>query len=299
MNVLITGGTGLIGKKLVCALQQNKANITVLTRDSAKATNTLGSNTTFIEKLCITHVEDQDVIINLAGEPIANKRWSKAQKHKICHSRWDITKQLTELINIAKKPPNLFISGSAIGVYGRQKDTPIDESFTQYHQEFTHDVCDKWEKLALKAKSDATRVVILRTGIVLDSEEGALAKMLLPFKLGIGGKVSNGQQVMSWIHIDDVIQAILHIQSTPELKGVTNITSKFPVTNAIFSQALAQTLKKPHAFATPAIFLRFILGEMADLLLFGQCVIPNKLIKSGFHFQYPTIGQALSNLLAK
>lgn len=297
MNVLITGGTGLIGKKLVNAFQQSKANITVLTRDAVKALDKLGSNVTFIEKLDIASIENQDIIINLAGEPIANKRWSNAQKNKICQSRWGITKQLADLIHSAQNPPSLFISGSAIGVYGRQTDTPIDESFTQYHSEFTHDVCDKWEKLALRAESDITRVVILRTGIVLDSEGGALAKMLLPFKLGIGGKVGNGKQVMSWIHIDDMIQAILHIQNTPDLKGVTNITSKYPVSNAVFSHKLAQTLQKPGICTTPAILLKIMLGEMADLLLFGQCVIPNKLIKSGFHFQYPTIDKALKNLL--
>lgn len=297
MNVLITGGTGLIGKKLVNAFQQSKANITVLTRDAVKALDKLGSNVTFIEKLDIASIENQDIIINLAGEPIANKRWSNAQKNKICQSRWGITKQLADLIHSAQNPPSLFISGSAIGVYGRQTDTPIDESFTQYHSEFTHDVCDKWEKLALRAESDITRVVILRTGIVLDSEGGALAKMLLPFKLGIGGKVGNGKQVMSWIHIDDMIQAILHIQNTPDLKGVTNITSKYPVSNAVFSRKLAQTLQKPGICTTPAILLKIMLGEMADLLLFGQCVIPNKLIKSGFHFQYPTIDKALKNLL--
>jgi len=299
MNVLITGGTGLIGKKLVNAFQQSKANITVLTRDAVKALDKLGSNVTFIEKLDIASIENQDIIINLAGEPIANKRWSNAQKNKICQSRWGITKQLADLIHSTQNPPSLFISGSAIGVYGRQTDTPIDESFTQYHSEFTHDVCDKWESLALEAESDVTRVVILRTGIVLDTKAGALAKMLLPFRLGLGGKVSSGQQIMSWIHIEDMISAILHIQYTPSFKGVVNITSPYPVTNSVFSQTLAETLKRPAVFNTPAVLLRMIFGEMADLLLFGQNVLPSKLIHSDFHFKYPTIDKALKNLLDK
>jgi len=299
MNILITGGTGLIGKKLVRAFKQQNANVTVLTRNSKKAAVVLGADVSFIEKLSIINIDNQDIIINLAGEPIANKRWSKSQKNKICKSRWDITKQLTEFINSANNPPSLFISGSAIGIYGRQFNTPIDESFTQYHQEFSHTVCEKWERLALNAKSNATRVVILRTGIVLDSKEGALAKMLIPFKLGMGGKVSHGEQVMSWVHIEDMISSILHIKNTPIIKGVVNITAQNPVTNAVFSETLSKTLKRPSLFTTPAFLLKMIFGEMADLLLFGQHVIPNKLIQSGFMFEYPTIDKALNNLLDK
>ena len=299
MNILITGGTGLIGKKLVRAFKQENANVTVLTRNSKKAAAVLGPDVSIIENLSIINIDNQDVIINLAGEPIANKRWSKSQKNKICKSRWDITKQLTEFINSANNPPSLFISGSAIGIYGRQFNTSIDESFTQYHQEFSHTVCEKWERLALNTKSNATRVVILRTGIVLDSKEGALAKMLIPFKLGMGGKVSNGEQVMSWVHIEDMISSILHIKNTPVIKGVVNITAQNPVTNAVFSETLAKTLKRPSLFTTPAFLLKMIFGEMADLLLFGQHVLPNKLIQSGFMFEYPTIDKALNNLLDK
>ncbi len=299
MNVLITGGTGLIGERLVNTLKQSNVNITVLTRNPNKAVDMFGSSVTFIDKLSSKCIENQDTVINLAGEPIANKRWSNSQKKKICNSRWDITKQLSELITKATHPPSLFISGSAVGIYGRQKDQLIDETFTQYHKEFTHEVCQMWEKLALKAESVETRVVILRTGIVLDSNSGALAKMLLPFKLGIGGKVSCGKQIMSWIHIEDVISAILHIQNTPTLKGVTNITAKYPVSNAVFSKNLADVLKRPAIFKTPAVLLKLMFGEMADLLLYGQCVIPSKLINSGFHFKYPTIDEALNNLLDK
>ncbi len=299
MNILITGGTGLIGKKLISAFKQQDANITVLTRDSKKAALVLGTDVSFIEKLSIININNQDVIINLAGEPIANKRWSKSQKNKICKSRWDITRQLTEFINSAKNPPSLFISGSAIGIYGRQFNRSIDESFTQYHHEFSHTVCEKWERLALNATSITTRVVILRTGIVLDSKEGALAKMLLPFKLGMGGKVSHGEQIMSWVHIEDMISSILYIKNTPAIKGVVNITAKTPVTNAVFSEVLAKTLKRPSLFTTPAILLKIIFGEMADLLLFGQHVLPNKLTQNGFTFEYPTIDKALNNLLNK
>ncbi len=299
MNYLISGGTGLIGHNLITALANEGNRITVLTRNKYKAKKLLGSNIKLIEHLSIDDIENQNTIINLAGEPIADRRWTDSQKKKICQSRWDITKKLAELINLAKNPPSLFISGSAIGIYGRQADTPIDESFTQYHQEFTHEVCSRWEALALEAKSDVTRVVILRTGIVLDPESGALAKMLLPFKLGLGGKICNGQQIMSWIHIDDMISAILHIKDTPTIKGAINITANNPVTNADFSQNLAKVLQRPFFFTTPAVLLKIVFGEMADLLLFGQNVVPRKLINSGFNFKYPTIDNALKNLLNK
>jgi uncharacterized protein (TIGR01777 family) len=299
MNYLISGGTGLIGHNLITALANEGNRITVLTRNKYKAKKLLGSNIKLIEHLSIDDIENQNTIINLAGEPIADRRWTDSQKKKICQSRWDITKKLAELINLAKNPPSLFISGSAIGIYGRQADTPIDESFTQFHQEFTHEVCSRWEALALEAKSDVTRVVILRTGIVLDPESGALAKMLLPFKLGLGGKICNGQQIMSWIHIDDMISAILHIKDTPTIKGAINITANNPVTNADFSQNLAKVLQRPFFFTTPAVLLKIVFGEMADLLLFGQNVVPRKLINSGFNFKYPTIDNALKNLLNK
>lgn len=299
MNVLITGGTGLIGKALIKALRQNHANITVLTRNCTKAAKTLGTDINVIDELKLSTIENIDTVINLAGEPIANKRWSTAQKKQICQSRWDITEKLTSLIKAANNPPSLFISGSAIGIYGRQGSLSIDEEFTDYHREFTYEVCSKWENLALAAKSENTRIAILRTGIVLDENEGAIAKMLLPFKLCLGGKISHGQQMMSWIHIDDMVAAILHIQNTPSLKGFINITAEQSVTNDVFSRTLAKTLNRPCILTTPAFMLKLIFGEMADLLLFGQDVKPTKLKNSGFHFTYPTIDIALNNLLTK
>jgi len=297
MNVLITGGTGLIGKALIKTLKHNNANITVLTRDCVKASKILGNHINFIDELKLSTIENLDTVINLAGEPIANKRWTANQKNKICQSRWNITATLTALIKTAKNPPNLLISGSAIGIYGRQNKKPIDENFTDYNAEFTHEVCSTWENLALDAASGKTRVAILRTGIVLDRTEGALSKMLLPFTLCLGGKISHGQQMMSWIHMDDMVAAIVHIQQTPSLKGCINITAEHPVSNNVFSRTLAETLKRPSLFTTPAFVLKLIFGEMADLLLFGQNVIPTKLKNSGFNFKYPTITQALKNIL--
>lgn len=297
MNILITGGSGLIGQHLIGSLIQTKNHITVLTRDSVKSARKLPIGVNLIESLSQKNIDNHEVVINLAGEPIAEKRWSKTQKQKICLSRWQITTQLAELIKNANTPPKVFISGSAIGIYGRQGNEKIDESYTNYHQEFTHDVCKKWEQVALEAASAQTRVALLRTGIVLDTHGGALAKMLLPFKLGIGGKIASGQQFMSWIHIEDMVTAILHIMNTQTLAGAINITSEHAVSNQEFAKTLARTLYRPSVFTTPSFILKALFGEMADLLLFGQNVIPQKLVNTGFTFKYPTLDAALNNLI--
>jgi uncharacterized protein (TIGR01777 family) len=297
MNYLITGGTGLIGKALINSLHTKNNTITVLTRDKEKASSLLNKDIKFIDELYLSDMENIDTVINLAGEPIAEKRWSKEQKFKICESRWNITEKLAHLISISKKPPSLFISGSAIGIYGRQGNNPIDESFSRYHKEFTHEVCSRWEQIALEASSKHTRVAILRTGIVLDKKSGALSKMLLPFKLGVGGKVGKGDQYMSWIHLQDMISAILHIIDIDTLNGPINLTSPSAVTNETFSKALSTELRRPCLLSTPPPLLKLIFGEMADLLLFGQNIVPQKLVNSGFRFKHGELAQALKDLL--
>ena len=297
MNYLITGGTGLIGKAFIESLPKYTSQITVLTRDKIKAKKLLGSSINCIDELSIVDIENSDVIVNLAGEAIADKRWSETQKDKICQSRWGITQQLVDLINQANNPPSVFISGSAIGIYGRQNKHPIDENFEHFHQEFTHHVCSTWESIALSAASDKTRVAILRTGIVLAKNSGALAKMIPPFKFGLGGKIGDGEQIMSWIHVEDMVAGILHIQQSETLQGVINLTAPKPVSNDQFTHALASTLNRPCRLSTPAWLLKILLGEMADLLLFGQNVVPTKLLDSGFSFKYPNIDEALTHLI--
>ena len=297
MNYLITGGTGLIGKALINSLHTKNNTITVLTRDKERASSLLNKDIKFIDELYLSDMENIDTVINLAGEPIAEKRWSKEQKFKICESRWNITEKLAHLISISKNPPSLFISGSAIGIYGRQGNNPIDESFSRYHKEFTHEVCSRWEKIALEASSKHTRVAILRTGIVLDKKSGALSKMLLPFKLGVGGKVGKGDQYMSWIHLQDMISSILHIIDIDTLNGPINLTSPNAVTNETFSKTLSTELRRPCLLSTPPPLLKLIFGEMADLLLFGQNIVPQKLVNSGFRFKHGELAHALKDLL--
>jgi hypothetical protein len=167
------------------------------------------------------------------------------------------------------------------------------------HKEFTHDVCKQWEKIASQAQSDKTRVVLLRTGIVLArvTDGGALAKMYLPFKLGLGGKVSTGEQMMSWIHIEDMVNAILFIIENDNLNGAINMTAPTPVSNAVFSKALAKQLHRPCIFTTPAWVFKLLLGEMSDLLIYGQNVVPAKLLSVGFAFKHKTVNDALANLV--
>lgn len=297
MHYLITGGTGLIGKSFIENLPKDTSQITVLTRNIKKAKKLLGPTINCIDYLSIVDIENSDIVLNLAGEPIADKRWSDNQKDKILESRWSITKNLVDMINQAKNPPSVFISGSAIGIYGRQNKRPIDESFTQYNEEFTHFVCSTWEHIALCAMTDKTRVAILRTGIVLAQKSGALAKMILPFKFGLGGKIGDGEQMMSWIHLEDMIASILHIQNNENLHGVINLTAPNPVSNDQFTRTLAATLNRPCKLSTPAWLLKLLFGEMADILLFGQNVVPTKLLDSGFSFKYSKVNKALTNLI--
>jgi len=298
MKLLITGGTGLIGRAITTKLlTRTDYHITVLTRNMAQAKTQLSAKVKLIGTIDNATIEQQDIIINLAGEPIADKRWTSTQKQTICDSRWNLTEKLTQLIQVAKSPPHLFISGSAIGIYGRQQTPNIGEEFTGYHTEFSHIVCAKWEQLALNAKSNKTRVCILRTGIVLSTASGALKKMLLPFKLGLGGKIASGEQIMSWIHIDDMVNAILFIIDNHALHGAINCTAPNPVSNRAFSRALASQLSRPCLMPMPKLAARLLFGEMADLLLYGQHVVPKKLLAQDFQFKYPTLTAAMSDLI--
>ena len=291
-SILITGGTGLIGRTLVTALKKQYA-ITVVSRDPSRATRLLGDDIKCITADSLTSVNEFDAIVNLAGEPIADKRWSAAQKDRICQSRWQITQQLVDLINAASDAPSVFISGSAIGVYGRQGDTLVTETFTDFHDEFSRSVCQKWEDIALQAK---TRVCIMRTGVVLSSEGGALAKMLMPFRLGLGGPIGTGKQFMAWIHMEDMINAIQYLLNNEGSKGVYNLTSPTPNTNHFFSLALAKRLERPCIFKVPAFAMKALMGESSDLVLYGQKVVPQKLLDEGFTFTFPTLKEALADL---
>lgn len=298
MKILITGGTGLIGSSFIRKFQ-HKYQFDVFTRQKVPVAWYFDdpTNINFIHDLIQkTHLNEYDAVINLAGEPIVNKRWSVEQKRIICHSRWDLTNQLSKLFNDSSQAPEVFISGSAIGYYGRQGDVEITEKFTQVHHEFSHKICKIWEEKALLSENK-TRVCLLRTGIVLDKERGALKKMLPIYKFGLGGQLSWGKQFMSWIHIKDMVNAIEFLLHNPDCKGPINLTAPQPVSNAEFSQTLAKVLKRPNVATMPAFILKIIMGEMSELLLFGQKVLPEHLLNQNFEFQFTDINTALEDIL--
>jgi len=297
MKIFITGGTGLIGRVLIPILNEKGHNITVLTRNVAKAERKLGNTVRFYTSLDAQNsLDEYDAVINLAGESIAGRRWTKRQEQRLCESRWSITYKLTELILNGEDPPHVFISGSAIGYYGAQSDALLTEDSTPYNG-LTHQLCKKWEALALNAESEKTRVCLLRTGIVLSSEGGMLPKMSLPFKIGLGAILGTGNQYISWIHIEDMVNAIVYLLENPQAKGAFNMTSPKPATNRDFSKTLAKTFKRPCLFKIPSAIVKLVLGEMSTLVLDGQRAIPFKLDESGFRFSYPDLEKTLQDVI--
>lgn len=297
MHILITGGTGLVGRPLVLRLLQRGYQVSVVTRDVAAARAKLGEQVSLWSGLDQQqHLNGIDAVINLAGEPIAARRWSEAQKTRLCQSRWQITQRLAELIAASSAPPAVLISGSASGFYGNTGDLVVTED-DPGHSEFTHQLCARWEQLALQAQSERTRVCLLRTGVVLSPDGGALEKMQLPFKLGIGGPLGNGKQYMPWIHIEDMLAGILWLLDHATLQGPFNLVAPYAVRNEQFAAALGKAMHRPAFMRTPATAIRLMMGESAVLVLGGQHLLPQRLEASGFRFHWYDLDQALENVV--
>jgi uncharacterized protein len=301
MKIFMTGGTGLIGRAFIDHRLTHSPNdyICVLSRNKAAAKQVLPASVNIIDNLADVSFVDFDVIINLAGEPIVNKRWSDQQKQTLCNSRWQLTEQIANKINKERESDNpiRFISGSAVGIYGRQPTGFITEAHKHFYPEFSHTLCQRWEDTALTAKHAST--ALLRTGIVLSPNGGALGKMLLPFKLGLGGPIGNGKHFMPWIHIEDMIRGIDYLIEHPVLTGPFNFTAPHPVTNKEFSKTLAKSLRRPCLFPVPKFVMRLAMGEMADLVLYGQQAVPQKLLDAGFTFTFSEIAQAMPDVVSK
>ena len=300
MKVLLTGGTGFIGRELLKHFTTYE--VVLLTRSPSdakiKVSHADMGNITYISKLdCLNDLNDFDAVVNLAGEPIADKRWSEKQKSTICNSRWHITEKIVDLIHASTSPPSVFISGSAVGYYGDQQEHPFDEGLHVHNQSFPHLVCTKWEEIANRARSESTRVCILRTGVVLGLGGGALGKMILPYKLGLGGPIGKGNQFIPWIHLLDMVRGIIYLIETEHAHGEFNLCAPHPVTNKQFSQTLAKSLKRPHLLFTPKWLLNIVMGESAILLFDSLRAKPKKLTELGFRFSYSRIEPAMKNLL--
>lgn len=299
MKLVITGATGLIGSALVDRLWNQFHSLVLLSRRPPTEIGvakkewfawTAGASGEW-EKT----IDGADGVINLAGEPIAGKRWSDAQKQKLRLSRIDSTRSLVNAIAKAQNKPKFLLNASAVGYYGPHGDETITES-TPPGSDFLARLCADWEAEAKKAEAHGIRVAIVRTGIVLARGQGALKKMVPPFKMFLGGPLGSGNQWMPWIHIEDEIGLLLFLMENENARGAFNATAPNPVTMEEFARALGQALNRPSWVSVPPSVLALMVGEMADVLLAGQRAVPEAALKLGYVFKNPTIVGALEAL---
>lgn len=293
MHILLTGGTGFIGSALSRQLVAQGHHLTILSRQARPNTQAVK----FIQNFAnLPNLNGIDAIINLAGEPIFDKAWTNAQKAELRRSRLEITAKLAELCRNSDNPPHTFLSGSATGYYGNLPDFAenCDET-TACSNDFAAELCDEWEQTALRAQSEKTRVCLLRTGIVLDKQGGALKRMLPLYRFGFGGKLGNGQQYWAWISLRDQLRAIQFLLENQQAQGAFNLVAPTPLRNETFNRQLADALNRPAFFHAPQFALKMLLGERAQLLLDNQPLIPQKLFAAGFQFDDPTFDVFLKN----
>lgn len=305
MRVLVTGGTGLIGKRLVGRLLARGDVPVVLTRRAATARSAFGSHVEVVEGDPVQpgawsgSVEACDAVVNLAGENLFARRWNAAFKQRLLDSRVRTTENVVEALRRqpigADGQKKVLVNGSAIGIYGPHGDEELNED-SPPHDDFLARLCSAWEQAARAVESAGVRAVQIRTGIVLDREGGALAQLLTPFRLFVGGPVGSGKQYMSWIHHADLVGLLVLALDDGRASGPLNGTAPQPVTNAEFARALGKALGRPAVMWTPAFALRLMLGEAADLITTGQRVLPRQALALGYSFQYPTIDAALAEI---
>jgi uncharacterized protein (TIGR01777 family) len=295
MRIVVTGGTGFLGRALVERLQ-SEHEVIILTRRPRTAGEVPWSPGTADGRWTAT-VHTAHAVINLAGAPIAEGRWTAARKTAIRDSRIAATRAIVRAIGAAPQPP-ILVNASAVGIYGDRGDEPLTEQSSP-GSDFLASVCKAWEAEALAA-ADRTRVVVLRTGLVLAKDGGALAPLARPFRWFVGGRMGSGRQYWSWIHRDDWVELVRWAVITAGVAGPLNLTAPEPVTNAEFARALGLALHRPALVPAPAVALRMLLGEMADgMILGGQRVLPAKAQSLGYAFRYPTLGAALSAIYGR
>jgi len=296
MRCLVTGGTGFVGQHLVRRLERpivvgrNAEKIRHLFRDVVPYQWSLG------EPLDNEVLRGVDMVFHLAGESVFKGRWNEDKKKRIMDSRLVGTRKLVQALATLDKPPATLVCASAIGFYGSRGDEPLTES-SPPGSDFLAQVCRSWEDEAAKAEDAGIRVVSVRIGLVLGRDGGALPQMLLPFKLGLGGRIGNGRQYMSWIHIDDLISILLFAANHTTLRGPVNGVAPQAMTNRDFTATLASVLRRPAIFTVPGFVLGITLGEFAEVLLSSQRVIPEKIGTAGYTFAFPELKGALQHLL--
>ncbi|GAB6171056.1 TIGR01777 family oxidoreductase [Paradesulfitobacterium aromaticivorans] len=303
MKVAIFGGSGFIGRNFAQELAVNGYQVCVVTRNERKADADDDNKAQKIswhypEPLAASEeLRDADIIVNLAGESIGSRRWTSSVKQEILDSRVNITKAIVSAINDGQLQPQVLINASAVGYYGPCGDAEINENTTA-GEDFLAQVCQTWENEAYKVRNSGTRVATLRTGLVLGTE-GALNKMLLPFKLYLGGPLGSGKQWFSWIHIKDLTRLIKYIIEHQELSGPVNATAPEPVSMKTFCSTLGEVLERPSWLPVPEFALKAVLGQMSEMLLHGQRAIPQKVLNAGFEFRFPGLKLALEDVLVR
>jgi uncharacterized protein (TIGR01777 family) len=299
VKITVTGGTGFIGRRLVKRLLEQGRQAHVLIRLKRIGIQPGVDYSLWDASETVPPIEslsEADAVVHLAGENIA-QRWTPAAKYKIVESRVGGTARLVQALEVLHQKPSVLVCASAVGYYGSRGDEILTET-SPPGEGFLPEVCLQWEKAAAAAEALGTRVVNLRLGIVFGPEGGMLAKVLPLFRKGLGAKLGSGEQWMSWIHVDDLVNLIIFAIDHPELHGPVNATAPNPVTNAVFTRTLGHVLRRPALFTVPAAVLYLLFGEMAQVMLTGQRALPLAAQHAGFRFEYPELQQALEQLLA-
>lgn len=300
MKIAIAGGTGFVGSALTEYLLSQNHEVYILTRSSAKSSS--HRNLSYVEWLQENSQPEQslnniDAFINLAGESISSGRWTEQRKRRILETRINSTRAIIDILSKLETKPSVFINASAVGYYGVSLNEAFTEKSTIHGSDFLAQTVKSWEDEAQKASSLGIRTVLCRFGIILGKNEGALPRILLPYKLFIGGTVGSGEQWLSWVHIEDVVHMIEFAILNKQLSGTVNVTAPNPVKMNEFGKTIAETMNRPHWLPAPSFALKYLLGEMSMIVLEGQKALPNKLQQFGYHFSYSHLNQALKNLI--
>lgn len=292
MRIAVTGGTGFIGGHLVRYLADKGHRVAVVSRTRSGSTGG-AERLTWGDLEHEENCEGWDAIVNLAGETI-NQRWTSAAKSRILESRKEAAYRVADWVARMAAKPRVVLNGSGMNIYGTSETAVFDERSTDRGSDFLSGVVTEWEKAA--DRIEGVRLVKVRVGLVLGADGGALPPMALPYKLGVGGRVGSGNQWLSWIHITDMVRLMEFALEHSEITGPINATAPHPVTNDSFGRTLGQVLRRPHWMPVPSAAMKLIFGELSDLLLKGQHVLPAKLLEHGFRFEYPELEPALRSL---